>query len=230
MEQRPRDQVVELLSTRSVLKQDIYARIKETFALVKELLQEMTGDLQQEMAQRDDRVPITYTDRGELACEVRIAGDIIIFQMHTNIFLLDDSHSLWKGSYLEEDPSRGYFGVINMYNFLNDSFKYKRERDLGYLVSRLFVNKEGHFFMQGKRQLGFLFNDLANATLDKCRLEHALWSVLGYVIDFDLLAPPYDRVDQVTVMEMNEFSANMQPSTGKRLGFQFQVDTGEVSG
>jgi hypothetical protein len=45
-----------------------------------------------------------------------------------------------------------------------------------------------------------------------------------YVLEFDLLAPPYDQVNQVTVSEMNELNANMQISTGKRLGFRFQAD------
>jgi hypothetical protein len=118
--------------------------------------------------------------------------------------------------------------VINIYNVLSDSFKYNRERDLGYLVARLFLNKEGHFFLQGKRQLGFLYNDLADNTLDRAKLKQVLHSVVLYVLDFDLLAPPYDQVNQVTVMEMNELNANMKISTGKRLGFRFQTDADEV--
>jgi hypothetical protein len=58
-----------------------------------------------------------------MACELKVAGDTIIFHMHTNVFKLDQSHSLWKTSYLGEDELRGYFGVVNMYNFLSDSFK-----------------------------------------------------------------------------------------------------------
>jgi hypothetical protein len=80
-----------------------------------------------------------------LACELKAAGDLIIFHMHTNVFKLDQSHSLWKSSYLEEDEMRGYFGLINVYNFLSDSFKFNREGDLGYLVARIFLNKDGHF-------------------------------------------------------------------------------------
>jgi hypothetical protein len=48
-----------------------------------------------------------------------------------------------------------------------------------------------------------------------------LYSIILYVLEFDLLAPPYDQVNQVTVSEMNELNANMQISTGKRLGFRF---------
>ncbi|MEZ4739038.1 MAG: hypothetical protein R2818_06690 [Flavobacteriales bacterium] len=41
-----------------------------------------------------------------MACELKVAGDVVIFQMHTNVFRLDQSHSYWKGSYLEEDELR----------------------------------------------------------------------------------------------------------------------------
>ncbi|MBK9765441.1 MAG: hypothetical protein IPO87_19450 [Flavobacteriales bacterium] len=44
-----------------------------------------------------------------------------------------------------------------------------------------------------------------------------------------LLAPPYDQVNQVTVSEMNELNANLQISTGKRLGFRFQADGDDPS-
>jgi hypothetical protein len=110
---------------------------------------------------KDKRLAVTYQDKGRWLRDLKVAGRHVIFHMHTNVFKLDQSHSLWKTSYLEDDEMRGYFGVINVYNFLSDSFKYNRERDLGYLVARLFLNKEGHFFVQGKRQLGFLYNDLA---------------------------------------------------------------------
>jgi hypothetical protein len=145
--------------------------------------------------------------------------------MHTNVFRLDQGHSLWKTGYLEEDELRGYFGVVNIYNFLSDSFKFDRERDLGYLVARLFLNKDGHFFIQGKRQLGFLYNDLPNDVLDRSRLKEVTRSVVLYVLDFDLLAPPYDQVNQVTVEEMKQLNANSMLSTGKRLGFRFQADS-----
>ena len=119
--------------------------------------------------------------------------------------------------------------MVNIYNFLSDSFKFDRERDLGYLVARLFLNKDGHFFLQGKRQLGFLYNDLPNDVLDRSRLVEVTRSVVLYVLDFDLLAPPYDQVNQVTVEEMKQLNANSLLSTGKRLGFRFQADSEDAT-
>ncbi len=219
-----RSLIISALRTKSCMKQDVYHKTMVMFDLVKEVLQEIAADLEKEVVQDDKRLTVGFVDKGATACELRVAGDVIIFHMHTNVFKLDQSHSLWKTSYLEEDELRGYFGVVNMYNFLSDSFKYNRERDLGYLVARLFLNKEDHFFVQGKRQLGFLYDDLAGNVLDRKRIKDVLLSAVLYVLEFDLLAPPYDQVNQVTVSEMNELNANLQLSTGKRLGFRFQSD------
>ena len=153
--QDPRDMILDMLRTKSGMKQDVYARTVALFGLLKSALQEVANDLAETMATADKRIGVKYTDKGEMACELKVAGDTIIFHMHTNVFKLDQTHSLWKTSYMAEDELRGYFGVINMYNFLSDSFKYNRERDLGYMVARIFLNKDGHFFVQGKRQLGF---------------------------------------------------------------------------
>lgn len=224
----PRDLILHTLRTKSCMKQDVYHRTMSLFADMKELLQELATDLAGSMLPIDERVGVAYIDKGSTACELKVAGDIIIFHMHTNVFRLDQSHHLWRTTYLEEDELRGYFGVVNMYNFLSDSFKYNRERDLGYLVARLFINKEGHFFVQGKRQLGFLYNDLPGAVMDRAQLLRILESVVLYVLEFDLLAPPYDQVQQVTVSEMNELNANLKLSTGKRLGFRFQTDMDDL--
>ena len=222
-----RELIVAALRTKSCMKQDVYQATQQLFEQLKEVLQEIAVDLEQEVMSHDKRLAVSFLDKGAMACEARIAGDVIIFHMHTNVFKLDQSHSFWKTNYLTEDEMRGYFGVVNVYNFLSDSFKYNRERDLGYLVARIFLNKEGHFFVQGKRQLGFLYNDLAGSMMGRDRLREILYSIIVYVLDFDLLAPPYDQVNQVTVSEMNELSASPL-STGKRLGFRFQADMEDV--
>ncbi|MBK7621028.1 MAG: hypothetical protein IPJ10_17175 [Flavobacteriales bacterium] len=214
------------MRSRSAMKQDVSKATVELFELLKVSLQEIAVDLEQEVTKQDQRLSIAFTDKGAMACELKVAGDALIFHMHTNVFQLDQSHSLWRTSYLEDDEARGYFGVINVYNFLSDSFKFNRERDLGYLVARLFLNKDGHFMVQGKRQLGFLYNDLAGNEMTPAVLKEILHAIILYVINFDLLAPPYDQVNQVTVSEMNELNANMQLSTGKRLGFRFHADRG----
>src|SRR5574340_1141800 len=57
---------------------------------------------------------------------------------HTNVFEFDTRHLVWKTSYVKEKATRSFCRMINVYNFLPDSFKYNRANDLGYLVARIF--------------------------------------------------------------------------------------------
>lgn len=228
-EKDQKELILDVLAVKSGMKQDVHGRTKAAFDQLKEVLKELAGELGEEITKKDPRLVVEYTEQGTLSARLKAAGDTVIFTMHSNVFLLDQSNSLWKTSYLTDDNTRGYFGVINIYNFLSDSFAYDRERDLGYLVARMFLNKEGHFFVQGKKQLSFLYNDLADNVLDRDRMKALLCSVILYVLDFDLLAPPYDQVSQVTVEEMKQMDAHSMLSTGKRLGFRFQADVDDVT-
>jgi hypothetical protein len=159
--------------------------------------------------------------------EIKIAGDVLVFYMHTNVFQFDKSHSVWRSSYLKDNDDNSYVGIINVYNFLADSFKYQRISDMGYLIARIFVNREGHFLVQGKRQLGYLYNDFVNNVLDKEALKSIVDSCVLYTLDFDLYTPPYENLQQVTVEEIQSITSSSSLATGKRMGFRFGLeDTG----
>ena len=181
-----------LVKEKSVLKQDVFNNIILNFKVLKQVLKEVCDDLSTRISKVDERVIIEYKETGEFEAKVRVAGDLLIFQMHTNVFKFDRENSLWKTVYLSENDNRGYCGIINIYNFLNDSFKYNRYNDLGYLVGRIFINHENHFMVEGKRQLGFLYNDFVNHILDKDKLKSIIQSAIIYCLDFDLLVPNYD--------------------------------------
>ena len=213
---------------KGVLKQDVFSNIILNFKILKGVLKEIGDDLEDKMSKVDDRVIIEYKDSGEFEAQLRVAGDLLIFQMHSNVFKFNLENSLWKTSYLSENQNRGFCGLINVYNFLNDSFKYNRSNDLGYLIGRLFINHENHFMVQGKRQLGFLYNDFINATIDKEKLKSIVQSAILYSLDFDLLVPSYDLVNQVSVNQVRQVGDDLKMRTAKRLGFVFQNNNDEI--
>jgi len=216
------DLLFNLIKDKGVLKQDVFNNIILNFKTLKNVLKEIGDDLRERVSKVDERVVIEYKDSGEFEAQLRVSGDLLVFQMHSNVFKFDLSNSLWKTSYLNENQNRGYCGVINIYNFLNDSFKYNRHNDLGYLIGRIFINHENHFMVQGKRQLGFLYNDFINSTVDKDQLKSIVQSAILYSMDFDLLVPSYDIVKEVTVDQVKQVSDTLKMRTGKRLGFVFQ--------
>lgn len=226
--QKNQDLLFNLIKDKGVLKQDVFSNIILNFKVLKSVLKEIGDDLSDRIAKEDERVIIEYKDSGEFEAQLRVAGDLLVFQMHSNVFKFNIENSLWKSSYLSENPNRGFCGLINVYNFLNDSFKYNRSNDLGYLIGRLFINHENHFMVQGKRQLGFLYNDFINAVIDKEKLKSIVQSAILYSLDFDLLVPSYDLVNQVSVNQVKQVGDDLKLRTAKRLGFVFQNNNDEI--
>jgi hypothetical protein len=99
--------------------------------------------------------------------------------------------------------------------------------DVGYLIGRVFVNREKHYFIEGKREIGLLYSNFADSDLNRDAIEGIIESAILYTINFDLLTPPYDNMKEVNVQEMITARESMQLRTGKRLGFKFQADKNE---
>jgi hypothetical protein len=144
--------------------------------------------------------------------------------MHTNIFEFSRDHEVMKTPYIREDKLRSYCGVIHIFNFLADSFKYNRLNDIGYLIGRLFINKELHYFIEGKREVGLLYPNFATSVVDEQSIRKIVESAIEYTLNFDLLTPAFDSIKEVSVDEIQTTSDNIKLKTGKRLGFKFQAD------
>jgi hypothetical protein len=228
-EKATQELIFHTVKDKSVLKQDVFNNIILNFKILKQVLKEIGDDLSARIESVDERVIIEYKDTGEFEAQLRVAGDVLVFHMHTNVFKFDTQNSLWNTSYFKENGNRGYCGLINIYNFLNDSIKYNRVNDSGYMIGRLFVNAENHFMVEGKRQMGFLYNDIINSVIDKEKMKAIIQSAVLYTLDFDLFIPPYDEVKEVSVFEIQQLSDKLKLKTAKRLGFQFTADSDSIA-
>ena len=219
-----KDSLKDLVFSKSELKQNVYQATKDTFELFRKETRELI-DLFRERCRAEGRqVAFEFTDRGDFEFEVKFAGDILLFMMHTNVFEFSRDHQVMKTPYVREDPKRSYCGVIHIYNFLADSFTYQRDNDLGYMIGRIFVNNEKHYFIEGKRELGMLYTNFNTSTVTPESVQGIVESAIEYTTNFDLLTPPYDEVKLVSVGEMKSNFDKKMLVTGKRLGFRFQAD------
>ncbi len=224
-EKEVRESLLEAFVIKSTVKQKVFESTQQTFFILKKVLKQLEKAYQDKIR---DKVPTAalpvYTERGPFEAEFKIGGDLLIFSMHSNVFEFDDKHPVWNTEYLKEDPMRSYCGTIYIYNFLADSFKYNRINDLGYLVARIFVNKENHFFVEGKRQSDELVKDFALDTISPGILRQIVETAIQYSIEFDLLSPLYEQVKVATVDQMQQKMTMSKMTTGKRLGFGFKTD------
>jgi len=215
------------VASKASLKQEVYSTTVNVFDQFKKVAESITSGYHQTITQTKYPVPFEYNDHGQFEFELRFGGDLLIFFMHSNVFEIPRDHEIMKLGYVKEDKTRTYCGILHIFNFLNDSFKYRRLSDVGYLIGRVFVNRENHYFIEGKREIGLLFNNFPDSNLDQESIEGIIESAILYTINFDLLTPPYDNMKEVNVEEMLTVRENMQIRTGKRLGFKFQADKTE---
>lgn len=216
---------LDALVIKSTVKQKVYSNTAQTFFILKKVLKQLEIDYQKVIK---SKVPASvlpsYRDRGSFEAEFKVGSDLLIFSMHSNVFEFDDKHPAWETKYIKDDPMCSYCGTINIYNFLADSFKYNRLNDLGYLVARIFVNKDNHFFVEGKRQDDEVVKDFAIDTISPGIIRQIVETAIQYCIEFDLLVPPYDQVKMATVDQMRQKIGHSKMITGKRLGFAFNSD------
>ncbi|MEX2379837.1 MAG: hypothetical protein WD530_03790 [Vicingaceae bacterium] len=220
-------EIVERIQTKASLKQAIYRNTLESFERFKACGEELVEELTQKMETFDEGVKIEYKEIGEFEFQLKIGGDVILFYMHSNVFDFDPSHPIKQSAYVKDDSNRSFCGLINIYNFLSDSFKYNRYEDSGYLIGRAFINKDNHFFMEGKRQLNFIYNNFVNDTVDKTCIREVIHHAILYSMDFDLFTPPYRHVQELSVGQLLQEASGMRLKTSKRLGFRFSFDDGE---
>ncbi|MCK5856890.1 MAG: hypothetical protein KAG64_05335 [Bacteroidales bacterium] len=223
-----RAQIIKLLSTKSVVKYEVYDRTMETFKLMKDFTRTFAKDMHKGLSGLERKVPVVFKEKGDFEMEFKVAGDLVLATMHSNVFEFPRHHAVWQNSYVKDDPMRAYSGIISIYNFLADSFKYNRLNDVGYLIGRIFVNKEGHFIVEGKHQLGFMFNDFSEQVINKEYVEKIMEVAIQYSIEFDLLVPPYNQVQTVSVQEMNNITSSISLKTGKRLGFNYKANDSHI--
>ncbi len=220
-----REQIVETLKTKSVLLQQIFDNTQQVFGQLKEILQEYAVEVNEQLEGAfDRRIKLEYRDRGKFEAQLQMAGDILIFSMHTNVFQFERENIIWQNSYVKQDKQNAYCGVINIYNFLSDSFRYNRSADEGYLVARIFINRDFQYMVEGKRQVTYRHDNFGQGAITPDALTEIIESTMAYTLDFDLLVPPYDTVKLVTVDQMNTKIENSKLQTGKRMGYQFRSD------
>ncbi|MCO4294614.1 hypothetical protein NF867_17265 [Solitalea sp. MAHUQ-68] len=223
-------QIIEGLKTHSSLKNNIYKTTCTIFSQFKAQLKELSVQLAADFQSIDPSVEIEYADINKFEARIRFGGDVLIVTMHTNIFTFPPEHAIFKTKYIHEDQSRSYFGVIHIHNFLSDSLKYNRINDIGYLLGRIFVNKDNHFFAEGKGQLNFLFDNLVQQEMKPETIEQLIKLAINYCFEFELQAPPFNDVDEVTLIEKQLEFANSGYQTGKLIGYKFKAQQkGEIS-
>jgi len=222
------EKLIQLLNTKGVLNFDTTDATFIVFNAIKKLLGQFPSKVKSEGC-IDSRIKILFNDRGMFEAELKLADDVIVFILHTNAFVFESGNPLMKTSYVENNSANATCGMISIYNFQSDSFKYDRKNDIGVLIARMFVNKEAHFFVEGKKQLGVLFNDYSKMIASPENLSLLIESCIVHCLEVDVVIPPVVAMKQIYLYEAQSYNLQSSLAANNRLGFKFQKESDDVT-
>ena len=218
-------EIIKLLEEKGGVKQEIYRLTQSVFINFQKILKEKSERISKEISVKDKSINIDYSSKGKFEAQIKFSGETLLFHMHSNIFDFPKTHSMHKSEYVKKDPLRSFCRVIHVYNFLSDSLKYNRLHDSGYLIARIFINKDSHFFVEGDQQLGFLFNDFVNKKIDIEQINKIVDTLVIYALNFDLQVPVFKAIQEVSVHQILDMNNNQKIKTSKRMGYKFSFET-----
>jgi hypothetical protein len=219
------NEIIDLLHQKACTKQAIYRITQSVFSDFQKALNQKAKRIATAVSTKDKCVEVKYSSKGKFEAQIKFSADTLLFHMHSNVFDFPSTHAIHKTKYVKEDKLRAFCGVIHVYNFLSDSLKYNRVNDIGFLIARIFINKDNHFFVEGDKQLGFLFNDFINQQIDTQQINKIIDLLMVYAINFDLQTPNFNDVKDVFVHQILDMNNNQKIKTAKRMGYKFSFET-----
>ena len=214
------DQIFEGLKQKSTAKQAIFRNTQAAFDCLRLVSQELMVELSRKLTPLDSGVVIEYRSVNDMEFHIKFSGDLLVFVMHSNVVTFPDDYGPMPSAYVAADFRRRFFGHIMAYNFMADSIKYQRLNDPGYLVGRLLVNIENHYYLEGVQQLELPDNDMSDNTIKPEAMRLFVESAMIAAVNNDLIAPLLPEIQKISVKQKVE---NQQVSRGSKVGFSFSA-------
>ena len=219
------EEIHHLLATKSSLKQRTHRNTIEVFQRMKKVLELIAKEQFEKIKEVDSFVPVSYQSRSQFEAQIQFSGDVLLLQQHTNTFTFPKDHPIHQNPYVKSNPDHAYVGVIRIYNFLADSFKYSRMNDVGHCVGRIFVNSENRFFMDGTRPFSFLFEEYGQQELTDETMKEILEMAIKGAINDELTVDVFDQEQFISVGQKISQDGNIIIATSKRMGFPYNDAT-----
>jgi hypothetical protein len=210
-----------MLESKSTAKQATYRHICSAFAALSDEASKLIAELKRRAHPDDSEVTVEYNQVSEHEFDVKLAGDMLIFVMNTNIVTFEDGHPILKDEYVMSNDVNRYFGQIMIYNFMSDSLKFNRLNDPGYLLARLMINHDNRFFIEGDKDLQ-PFNNISAEPITHEILSQLVKIVLKMAIENDLVAPAFTQVKSITLNQKKDHALEL--GGAQKIGFRMSYE------
>ncbi len=213
--------IKDMLENKSTAKQMTYKHICAAFSTLADHARQIIRELEKRARPGDSDVTVEFNSISDQEFDVKLAGDMLIFVMNTNIVTFDDAHPILNEPYIMEKDVNRYFGQIMIYNFMSDSMKFNRMNDPGYLLARLMINHENRFFIEGEKELS-VYNKISDREITDEDLSALVKIVLKMAIENDLVAPAFTQMKSITLNQKKDHTLEL--GGAQKIGFRMSYE------
>lgn len=188
------DTIYETLRGKSALNKKVLTETQQAFRILRERAEKTALRLREIIVSKKDEMEAKVGDGGEFSFSIEIGPDIITFSNMQDVSAPSGEMPCLKSAYVQQDPSRAYFGQILVYNFLTSSYLQRRMQDPGYMVARILVNKDGVFTVEGVGKVTEEFTDLSATPVNVENMQKLVETCILASLAIDLMMPPADQI------------------------------------
>jgi len=226
-QQDPLDHIQNMLENKSMAKQLTYKNLLTAFEWLSQESKRIIDELRLKVKPADEDVTVDFYPVNEHEFHVKLAGDLLVFVLHTNVVTFDDKQAIMKVPYIRRKEANRYFGQIMIYNFMSDSIKFNRLNDPGYLLARLLINHESRFLVEGDGDLGLIYRMISNNPIKEKDINNIVKLSLKIAIENDLMAAPFTQVRLITLFQKIEKTQEL--GAGQKIGFKMSYQHSTAS-
>jgi hypothetical protein len=213
--------IKKMLESKSTAKQTSFKNTCWAFKTLCEEGRRVIDEIRNLAKPEDSDVTVEFNEITEHEFDIKLAGDMLIFVMNTNIVTFEDTHPVMKDEYIMQNDVNRYFGQIMIYNFMADSMKFNRMNDPGYLLARLMINHENRYFIEGEKEL-VDFNKISENPITEDDLKKLVKVVLKMAIENDLVAPAFTQLKSITLNQKKDHTLEL--GGAKKIGFRMSYE------
>ncbi|MBR5651056.1 MAG: hypothetical protein IKW93_02405 [Bacteroidales bacterium] len=156
----------------------------------------------------------------EYVFEVSFGSDVLAFICHPDVYCFPKNHETMRLPYVTENKSNSYCGVIEIYNFLSESFQLNKLDDSGALIGRVYVNREGHFYVEGVRELAGFLSRFGSEVFSIAAAEKIIESSIEVALHYDMFVPEISELTRISIDSFMAYRDKMMLRSGKKIGFE----------
>lgn len=121
--------------------------------------------------------------------------------------------------YIKENALRTICSMVLIYSFRLHALEKSEAESNGFLLARIFINADNHFFVESHQPQPFLWNQIGDNEVKQESVKQILSNCLHLSQQIQLYAPSYSDISVINLSDKDLILENSNSNNAHRLGF-----------